>query len=518
MSGATKKDKLTEILDSAIMVGGQIPSIFWDLDITGKELRVLNYVWSNILRLYESVKNTPKGIDHTPRYWKNKEAMATECKMSFPTFRNSVRNLKDLGLVTSMDSKSVFDDLHSCIGLSPKYFDGLNLRYKPELDKSSNQYKLHLILDIIPQLYDKETVKLVHDNFKKLLKLELENKELKKIVDNLQFIGCQDQLDENGEIQTVACWTHFSVVDPPKHLKKTYLSGGWVGFIDPTIAKTPIQVERVVCNSDRVKLDINEGLRQAEIKSKSEKVLARAKEFRDKNFVLSKREEQVMTIAHYYEYKCRVVNGVTGWKCLGKNFREHKNWKFLNRIYDLCETHGYDYKIYIDAQFDRASYWKRSVKYPYLNQFFSEGALSYYKSYIKDCRENYSPTGDAKIKTSVPQSYIQDIADSIVKDCDNFLAYVKLYGKGRKLKGLTPEQVKLLYVLDHVLSLSPYYWASLPWSIPYLQSFNNPMVEEVITKVVQYQKSKAIMSVITQVVTEVEQHLGIVPTVSPMKN
>ena len=266
----------------------------------------------------------------------------------------------------------------------------------------------------------------------------------------------------------------------------------------------------------RTTIDI-EAQRKFANMTKSEKLLEKAKEFRDKNFVLSPTEKKVMEVAHYYEYKCRKATGVTGWRCLGKNFRQHRNWKFLNRIYEMCEREGWDYKVYIDAQFDRASYWKHSsgIKYPFLNQFFSDKAVSYYKNYVKFCQEKYSPEGNAPVKGSVPQSYIQDIADTIVKDCDNYLCFMKYAHKRKYIQDMTPEQIKFSYILDHVMTVSPYYWASLPWSIPYLKGFDNPMVKEVIEKVEAYQKSKAIMSVIHRVIAEVEKTLGIVPTVIP---
>ena len=276
--------------------------------------------------------------------------------------------------------------------------------------------------------------------------------------------------------------------------------------------REPICFVRVSIKFVRVAIHESKEERQA-------RFLAKVEQVRQERGIANEYEKKILEIAKYYEYKCRVCTGVTGWRCVGKNFRKHKNWQFLVRIYELCKQNKWNYKHYIDAQFDRASYWEHQngKKYPFLNQFFSPGAIKYYHNYLKDCKEKYSPTGDAKVKTSVPQSYIQDIADSIVKDCGKYLDYLKFQSKRKSQRGFTPEQIKLTYVLDHVMSLSPYYWASLDWSISYLQSFENPMVQEVIDKVVQYQKSKAMMAVIVRVVEEVEKHFGIVPTVSPMK-
>ena len=498
-----RRPNLLEILDAARLASNQFPDKFWKIGIKGAELRVLKYVWSNVIRLYQTFKKPPIGEDGTPRFWKPKESMADDCEVSFPTFRNAIRTLNKLGLVTSMESAYG-------VGLSVEFFD--EITFKPELERGTPEYQEHLISDILPHLYDKFTVDAVAKEIRTKIELENDVAAYESIANPppTEFLFWHKEFDENGKEVWVQIWGFRKC---PKGWKVVELSDGWTICINPKIPKKPITVKRTsIFPPRKPSLVVLQ-------KTKSERMMEKIEKVRKEMHILTPHEKEVMEVAHYYEYKCRTCTGSTGWRCVGKKFWEHRNWMYLNRIYDLCKAEGWDYKVYMDAQFDRASYWKHEGgrKYPYLNQFFSDKAKNYYFKYVQDYQEKFSPTGDAKVKTSVPQSYIQDIADSIVKDCRNYLDYLKFQGKRKSQRGFTDEEIKLIYVLDKVMTLSPYYWASLEWSVPYLKSFDNPMVDEVVEKVIQYQKSKAMMRVIRQVVTEVETYFGIVSTRNPMK-
>ena len=245
---------------------------------------------------------------------------------------------------------------------------------------------------------------------------------------------------------------------------------------------------------------------------KQKAMMEKLNKFREDNFLLTPKEQEIFEIAKYYNYKCRKTMVTAGWKCLGKGkkFREHRNWIHLTRIHEVCKENKWDYRIYLDAQFDRAKYWnhKDSKGYPYLNQCYSEGAKEYYKYYVKDYQERYSPTGDAKVKTSIPKSYVDEIAESIVKDCDRFLDWKKRYKRCPAFKECSDAEMKMFWI-THNFSISQYYWASLEWGLRYLKSFTDSNILKIAEEVEKLQKSKAIMSVIYTVVKEVEKALNI---------
>lgn len=237
--------------------------------------------------------------------------------------------------------------------------------------------------------------------------------------------------------------------------------------------------------------------------------------------VHAKREElvddkDILKIARYYEYKCRQVNGVTGWRCLStSNYKKHRNWKHLTKIYELCTQNHYDYKVYIDSQFARVVNWKYKTKYPPLNTCYSPTAIKAYENYVKDYSERYSVAGTIKPKTEIPQNCKDEIIDTIIQDCNHFVALQQKAPKMRKYRGLTLQQIKFMYIADNVTMFSQYYWASLPWAVAYLQSFNSPWVKDMVEKVQQLQSSKSMMKLIHLIVPEVEKQMNVVSTLLP---
>lgn len=541
---------LNEILDAGILAGNQLPDIFWKLDITGKELQVLRYVWSHIVRLHKTVRTAPRGRDGSPRYWKDKEKMAADCKMACQTFRYAVRSLYKQGLTTSMDGIDdlekvlTIDDMTHCIGLNPKFFVRLKIPFRPDLNRKSREYMLHLINDICPFLYDKNTVQLIRDNVMKLL--ELEDKVMKELLskknvsssdfsrnhqeksedtkDNLaEVVDKGERLKPNledapkiqiGYVQyyddgTIEPWYAFT--ECPEGCREVVLEDGATIVIDKYANRTPIKVTRTPFFVHRV---ANNDLSR---KERSERMMKKILQERDRLFVLTAKEQKIMDVVHYYEYKCRVVTGNSGWRSLGRNFRKHRNWQHFIRIFDLCQENDWDYKVYIDSQFDRARYWthKDCKGYPYPNQFFSEKAIRYFHKYQEDYRQRYSVTGTAKVKVSKAMPYQDEVIDAVIKDCDHFIDFFKVAPKQRKYRGLTAEQMKFGYIIDHVASLSQYYWASLPWAVSYLKRFTTPWVQELTATVERIQSSKSMMKTINLVVKEVENQLGIPHTILP---
>lgn len=287
--------------------------------------------------------------------------------------------------------------------------------------------------------------------------------------------------------------TRVAIVIPRVPLK--------VHRVSITIPRTPITVARVSI--------IDQEQRR---KDRSKRMMEKIKQIHDKT-VLTPAEQRTMEVVRYYEYKCRVAMGVSCWRAVGQNFRDHRNWVHFTRIAALCQDNHWDYRVYLDSQFERVRYWKRQQKYPYPYQCYSENAVRYYQSYYKDYQECNSVTGDAKVKTSKPLPYQDEVIETVIKDCEHFVDFFKVAPRQRRYKGMTPEQMKLIYVTDHVASLSQYYWASLPWAVDFLKRFTTPWVVELTESVAQLQKSKTMMKTINLVVPEVENQLNIPHTV-----
>lgn len=388
--------------------------------------------------------------------------MAEDCGLSYPTFRKNVRHLYELGLVTSMDDET--DEGLYCIGLST---DFLNTYTANQTVKS---FRLHSLLDLIVYIYDSTTVD--------ILNLQEKLPSITNVIEltETRVVGDFSGNEENSQTKQP---TGKLVRTPIKVNREPIMIGRHPIFITPEIARGQSLKER---------LKLLKGVR-------------------------TPYERKILKIAEYYEYKCRQAIHSTGFKCLGKDFRNHKNWVFLERIYNLCQENDWDYQIYIDAQFDRVKYYPRKQPYPYLNQFNSEGAIKYYHSYVKDTAEKLSIDGDAKVKADKMKSVNQQIIEDVIRDCEGVLDYIERAAKRRANKGLTEQQLKMLYLSEHWMGLSISYLAVIPWFMTYLEQFpEEQYVIDLKEEIQAVRSNRKLLELTIDIVGKVEKQMEIPET------
>lgn len=451
---------VNNILDAGLATQGKFPDIYWELDLNGSEIKILRYIFNNCLRLYTKLKYFPRGKDGSPRYWRGKEKMANDCGVSYPTFRNSVRHLSELGLVTSMDSIEDSEELH-CVGLSSDFLDKF---INSALTEKS--FRLHNLYSLISLIYDNLTLEILNNQ------KELDNIPLFSTIVENKPCGTQTE-DSNSNMKKSQATKKTKVVR--KAIK---------------IKRTPIMVlpESIRMQSAQEKLKLLQ-------------------------YVRTPYENKVLQVCEYYEYKCRQAIHSSGFKALGKDFRNHKNWKFFVRIYELCKNNDWDYKVYIDAQFDRVRFWARKQPYPYANQFTSEGAIKYYHGYVQNYKDSNSVTGDIKVKTDTVKSVSQQIIDDVIKDCEGIVEYIEKAKKRRANKGLSEEQIKILYLSDHWTGLSVSYLACIPWFLTYLNQFpEETFLIELKQSIEAIRKSKSLYKTTLNIVQNVEKQMGVPET------
>lgn len=455
---------VNNLLDIGLLANGKFPDIYWELDLTGSEIKVLRYVFNNCLRLYKNLKYFPRGNDGSPRFWRGKERMADECGVSYPTFRNSVRHLSELGLVTSMDAEEDSAELY-CVGLSSGFLD--NLKESTQTEKSFRSHNLYSLISLI---YDSLTVEILN-NQKDLNKLPFLFTDVNKKPCGSQDL-CNQSKDENSDYED-------------QTQKKTKIVRKAI-----KVQRTPIMIlpESIRLQSVQQKLKLLQNVR-------------------------TPYEKKVLEVCEYYEYKCRQAIHSTGFKALGKDFRNHKNWKFFVKIYEMCKDNNWDFRVYIDAQFDRVRYWSHNQLYPYANQFTSEGSVKYYHNYVKDYKEKHSVTGEITVKSEKVKSVNQQIIDDVIKDCEGIAEYIEKAKKRRANKDLSPEQIKILYLSDHWMGLSVSYLTSIPWFLSYLEQFpEETFLIELKQEIQAIKNSNKLYNLTVDIVRKVESQMGIPET------
>ena len=450
-----------DILNIGIVMNGATPEVYDQLDLTGTELKILRYIFKNLVRVYSSVQVYPRDHKGTPRFWRGKERMAEDCKVSPTAFRMSVRHLAEMGLVTSMEPDDEYEYATSSITLDVKFigFDLDNLSSEPK------------------QKYYQLTRYLYGDDNLALLRLNHPN------TDPFQRFITQEEQTLRQMREDIKQWI---IRRKPIHGVRRSVIRQAIHGVRKAIVQEKTMVE--VAQEERKKLE----------------------------WVMSPQERKVAEVKKYYEYKCRNALNTTGFCILStkrEEWREDKKWKWLTRIYQQCKDNGWDYKVFIDAQFDRLQWFKTPQKYVYLNQFFSTGAIKYYHKYVKNYKECNSVDGKIRVKTSKVKTFIQEVAEAVVMDCERISYFLKSAFKRPAYKDLTREELKIVYISNHWTSLSKYYLADLPWFLPWLRKLpSDSPFQELGDSIAELQKSKAAMRKIHLLIAEAERQMDIPKT------
>lgn len=247
------------------------------------------------------------------------------------------------------------------------------------------------------------------------------------------------------------------------------------------------------------------------ILSKSIQMVMKAQEIlKGMDNVKSLYELKVFKVVEYYEHRCRKAINSTRFRALSNDFRNHKNWKFFVQIYELCKENKWDYRVYIDAQFDRLQFWKHKQPYPYANQFTSEGAQKYYQYYVKDYKEKYSVTGQIKVKpVEKVSSYDEEVIEETTKICNEILGKIEDRKMRKNLPEVSPEDLKVWFIQDKLPWLYPPYAATVPWMEPFLSYY--PNVESFVklrNQILEIQKSPALFDRVSELVEGVETKMN----------
>ena len=458
--------KIETILNIGIVMRGKFPEIFWEMDLTSTELRILHYVYDNVLRIYSALTYYPRGKDDTPRFWRSKEKMAAECKVSPTAFRTGVRHLAELGLVTSMDSAQEGDNAEYCIGLSTNFIDRSFIETQIENVSAEERYN-----NLARYLYSRESIS--------YLRIESDTP-FKKFA-------------EHEEEMITAIRARFSW----NERKRVTITG----------IRVPMHYQPVVGG-----LRLNVELPKTMVELVRE-------ELKKYEYVLNAEEQKIMNVKKYYEYKVRKALDISGFCCMSTKrpeWRKNKKWKWLTRLYKQCDENGWDYQVFIDAQFDRLTWFKRPQKYVYLNQFFSDGAIKYYYRYMDNYQRCHYLTGKGKVVTSTVQSISMDVVNAVVNDCENISKFIQSARKYPAYRGLAPEEIKVMYFSQNWTSMSKYYLAEIPWFRDWLyrSSATSNTTKELVTSIDKLQKSPTMMSRIHRIVAETERRLDLPKTMT----
>lgn len=233
---------------------------------------------------------------------------------------------------------------------------------------------------------------------------------------------------------------------------------------------------------------------------------------------MSYTEKAIMSIVKHYEMLASRFNHISGYRAVSKRDpQEHKNWKYFERLFNLCREKGWDANLYLEAQFDRArKYWRNSrIKYPLPKMLCSEKAQNYFERYLEDRKEKYSQEArhinlGARKTKSMKQILIEEIIETT--------KYLKMYIDEQEDKE-QQAQDKAVRLYHSWESYSPAYLWTVPWFHEFIKELeladpDNKKIKEVIEIFNMLNRSKKLQSVVKKAVEVAEREFNLPDNIS----
>jgi hypothetical protein len=219
------------------------------------------------------------------------------------------------------------------------------------------------------------------------------------------------------------------------------------------------------------------------------------------------REDDIYELSKHYDMLVMEVTHRAGHNSLSlKNPTEHKNWVHFERVYEICRMKGWDPKLYIEAQFERAKTWNWSqMKYPQPNALYSEKALRFFTNYLSSIKQKYEHDTRKEEKERGRETKLlrTKIVDDIVASVETLSKYIE------RTKHEDKAQYKALRIFQSWAELSPYYLWSVPWFHEVLNELDGALVEKYRAEFDTIRKSPMIQRIIRETVPQVEQFYNV---------
>lgn len=218
-------------------------------------------------------------------------------------------------------------------------------------------------------------------------------------------------------------------------------------------------------------------------------------------------EKAIIELARHYDMLASQFNHLSGYRSLAKkNPKDHKNWKHFEKLNRICMERGWDAKIYVEAQFDRArKYWKHSkFKFPLPSMLNSEKAVQYFERYLEDRKEKYAYDVNGKERLAARKTI--NMRQKLIRDVINSAELLKMYARDPESKAL-----RIFHAWE---AYSPAYLWSIPWFREYLKELavvqpDHPKLEKYLAEMAMIDRSPALQEVVKKAVKMAEEAFGL---------
>lgn len=197
--------------------------------------------------------------------------------------------------------------------------------------------------------------------------------------------------------------------------------------------------------------------------------------------------------------------------------KRSRNWKSLWKTFLLCKERGWDYKVFLDSQFESFANWQQATtyKYPLPNMLYSERAIAAFEAYIYRNEISYQKEGyDIKARAKNVGTFAEEVEKKVWQDVKVIQRDISYWNQTSSeifenvpSKSLLMAQ-KTKAIADHWQhDLSPEYLSAIPDIMDYIgdKSEYVSKVQLKIDQIESYQNNMSVVRKIYQIVKSIEQ-------------
>ena len=224
-------------------------------------------------------------------------------------------------------------------------------------------------------------------------------------------------------------------------------------------------------------------------------------------------------VPYYENLVCKATGAISHSALSNAQYKKRsKNWKSLWKTYLLCKNNGWDYRIYLEAQFESVANWTVKVRYPVPNTLYSDRAIAAYKAYLYRNEESYKAEGyDIKAISKNVGTYEEECEKKIRESAELIKKDLEYYMKNLPdlFSSLPEHKARIAYkskvILDRWQDLSDEYLSSLPDFLIYIGDKSEYLVgiQLRLISIETLQNTMAKVRMIMSIAKKVEKCVGI---------
>ncbi len=145
---------------------------------------------------------------------------------------------------------------------------------------------------------------------------------------------------------------------------------------------------------------------------------------RTKSRLTEDEKECLVEFVPYYENHIKKLLKLNDFFLLNHDMpKSSRKWTTIYKAYCICKSNKWDYRIFLDANFEAYHFWsdeaKSKMKYPLPYTLITDRAKNCYKNYLWEHQEAYAEQGFdfIKVKPKLSKSITEDIEKNIEKAC-----------------------------------------------------------------------------------------------------